>query len=185
MAMRENLRNLEAVQNTALTLQQQKEAERKKKQEEKENKQRLEYDVKIFLKKEFERYIFSVGSSYTSEFYFLDRKKELLEEAKENLLEKKLKTWENGEVTSFYDKKNIMIIENFFDKYYYKILKDICKQKQLEEEASFWKQCEQVEPKKPKNNIDIISIIKPILFILFLPLLFIISILFGVMKNQK
>ena len=173
MAMRENIRNLEAVQNTALTLQQQKEAERKKKQEEKEALKMLEYDVKELIINEFKKYIFVIGSDYASNFYLLERKEEILQDILEQYKQN------NGYIYKKYD-----IIE-IFNKNYYKILKDITRQKLEDEKARFWQQVEEVEPLQAKKEFDYRSIFKIIGCIVFFPIVFIIAILYGAMKNQK
>lgn len=173
MAMRENLRNIEAVQNTALTLQQQKEAERKKKQEEKEALKMLEYDVKDLIENKFKKYIFAIGSDYSLNFYLLERKEEILQDILEQYKQN------NGYIYKKYD-----IIE-IFNKNYYKILKDITRQKLEDEKARFWQQCEQIDTVKEKKQINIGKIFKIVFCILFFPLLFIIAILFGTIKNQK
>lgn len=184
MAMRENLRNLEAVQHTALTLQQQKEIERKKRQEKKEDKKRLEYDVRRFLRKEFEKYIFSIGSCYTSEFYSIERKKEMFEDLKSNLLIQKKQVL-NGVTLSYYNDKDVMLLEEFYSKYYYKILKEVEKEKILDEQYSFWHECEKIEIEEAKKEIDFINISKIILAVLFFPITFLLIIIFAAMKNTK
>lgn len=173
MAMRENLRNIEAVQNTALTLQKQKEAEKLKKQQEKQALQELEYDVKELIKTEFKKYIFTTGSNYASNFYLLERKEEILKDILEQYTDLKGYTY-----------KKYTIIE-IFEKNYYKILKDITKQKLEDEKARFWQQVEETEQNPIKKEFNILPIFKMIACIIFLPILFLAAILFGAMKNQK
>lgn len=173
MAMRENLRNLEAVQNTALTLQKQREAERIRKQQEKEALQALEYDIKELIGNEFKKYIFTTGSNYSSNFYLLERKEEILQNILEQYTDLKGYTYKK------YD-----IIE-IFDKNYYKILKDITKQKLEDEKARFWQQVEETEQKPIKKAFNISPIFKTIACIVFFPILLLAAILFGAMKNQK
>lgn len=173
MAMRENLRNIEAVQNTALTLQKQREAERIRKQQEKEALQALEYDIKELIGNEFKKYIFTTGSNYSSNFYLLERKEEILKDILEQYTDL------NG-----YTYKKYTIIE-IFEKNYYKILKDITKQKLEDEKARFWQQVEETEQKPIKKEFNISPIFKTIGCIVFFPILLLAAILFGAMKNQK
>lgn len=189
MAMRESLRHIELVQNTTLTLQQQKEAERIKKQQEKENKQRLENEVKAFLRTEFERHIFVIGSCCTYEFYSIKRRKELFEDLKKLVLEKKTQKYANGEVVTYYNDKEVTMLKDYYNKYYDKILKEVDKQKQLDEQYEFLSDCEKFAEaesnKKELNNNTIIEVTKILLGIVFFPLLLVGTILIGITKNSK
>lgn len=184
MAMRENIRNIEEAQKASLELKKQKEVERLKRQEEKENKKRLEYDAKEFLRKEFERYIFTVGSCYTSEFYSIERKKEIFEDLKANLLLERKQTLEGGALV-FYNDKEVMWLKEIYNKYYYKILKETEKTKILDEQYTFWNECQQVELKEEKKEIDYSYILKIILCIVFFPVAFLVVIIFTATKNTK
>lgn len=184
MGMRENIRNLEEAEQASFKLKQQKEIERKKRQEQKEDKKRLEYDVKRFLRKEFEKYIFTIGSCYTSEFYSIERKKEIFEDLKNNLLLQKKQVL-NGVTLSYYNDKDIILLEEFYSKYYYKILKEVEKEKKLDEQYSFWHECEKIEVKEAKKEIDFINILKIILVVLFFPIAFLLMIIFAATKNTK
>lgn len=174
MAMRENLRNLEAVQNTALELQKKQVKILTQKQKEREELKILEYDVKEYLKSEFEKYIFKIGSTYTVNFYLIERKNQILQ----NLLNEY--TQNNGYVYKKFD------IIDFFDKHYYKILKNVEKQKQLDEQAQYWNYVENnpIEIKENKQ-INYMIILKTIAFIIFLPFVFLGMLVWGVCKNSK
>ena len=184
MGMRENIRNLEEAEQASFKLKQQKEIERKKRQEQKEDKKRLEYDAKRFLRKEFEKYIFTIGSCCTSEFYSIERKKKIFEDLKSNVLLQKKQVL-NGVTLSYYNDKDVMFLQEFYNKYYYKILKEVEKEKILDEQYSFWHECEKIEIEEAKKEIDFINISKIILAVLFFPITFLLIIIFAVIKNTK
>lgn len=185
MAMRENLRNIEEVGKTSLMLQQRKRLEQKKKQEQKENAVRLQYDVKRFLRKEFEKYIYLTCSSASSDFYLLDRKKQLLEEAKENILNKNTITYKNGETLQFYNDIELIQLEEAFNKNYYKILKEVTKEKEEDEKARFWQQCDDVQVVQEQKQLNLYPILKAFICIIFFPIVFIGAIFYGLLKNSK
>lgn len=185
MAMRENLRNLEVATNTTLRLQQQKEVERKKKQEETQYKKRLEFEIKNILRKTFEHDIYEIGSCCANDFYMINKKKELLEFIKSELLETKIITFKNGETLQTYDTQKEILLEEYYNKYYYKILKTVTNEKIEDEKANFWNSTNNIEIQTEKKTVDWIAIIKIIGIIIFLPFVFIAAILFGTMKNSK
>lgn len=177
MAMRESLMHIEAAQNDALKLQKrkelerkQKEAERKKKQQEKEELATLEYDVKDLIRKEFQKYIYQVGSNYAYHFELLERKQQILNDIIEQY------------PTGY---KNYTIIE-IFNKNYYKILKEVKAEKEADERASYWLKCEQQTiEEQTQKSLDILPIFKIICYVVCAPIVLLVAILMGTMKNSK
>ena len=66
----------------------------------------------------------------------------------------------NGVTLSYYNDKDIMFLQEFYNKYYYKILKEVEKEKMLDEQCNFWHECENIEIEEAKKEIDFINISK-------------------------
>lgn len=175
---------LTSVNNLNYTLEaekKQKQLERIQKQKEKQQKEdlkRYKNELEIFLKKEFDKYFEIGGSNYIIEFYDKERKKEIL-----NNYFDTIKT---------IDKNGFERIpyKNELEQYYYNKYNTILTKSQKEQKQQELYNLHQMPiEEKEKKQIDVFKIIKYIILIIlgiiFLPLILIISIIFGCFKYIK
>lgn len=146
----------------------------------------IEVKINTYLRKEFERYIYTVGSDYAMNFYSIKRKRELFEGMTTKLFQNIFNNMNKTDEDIIY--KNAVI--EIYNKNYYKILEDVKKEQRYNEEYEFFKACEEVEvqqiSKKEKNSVDIaLEVIKVILIVIFLPIVFFIAVLWGACKHNK
>ena len=175
---------LTSVNNLNYTLEaekKQKQLERIQKQKEKQQKEdlkRYKNELEIFLKKEFDKY-FEIGrSNYIIEFYDKERKKEIL-----NNYFDTIKTIEKNGF-------ELIPYKNELEQYYYNKYNTILTKSQKEQKQQELYNLHQMPiEEKEKQQIDVFKIIKYIILIIlgiiFLPLILIISIIFGCFKYMK
>ena len=188
MAVRETLRNIEAGQTASLALKKQQEKERRKEKEKKEDLQRIYDEIDIFLTREFTIYLEKAGSSYVTQFYNKARKYDLLLEIWNNYTEIEIKNNIEFKVCKY--KKEI---SKYFEKVYYKILKNVEKEQKFYEEYLYLEEINNLKPIQENKNDDenkelvetfkIVGIV--LLSILFFPLAFLLMIILSVCKYQK
>lgn len=200
MAVRESLRNMQDLQAASLKLKKQKEAERIKAKEKKEIQERIKKEIEIFLHSEFSENLQRYGSNYVIEYYNINKKNALLGSIwsnhimeKEIILNNKIKY--NTKIIQYKE-----FIQDYFNKIYYKILKqeeEIQKkneiyiyyntlQQQLQQQPQ--QQPQQQQQQQPQQNINISKInkiINTIIIILLAIICFPIAILFAACKKQK
>lgn len=144
----------------------------------------LEFKIKTYLREEFERYIYIVGSNYAREFYSIKRKKELFEDMTNRLFKNIFNDMTNKlNEDSIYENAIIEI----YNKTYYEILKDVETEQIYNEEYEFYKACEEVQqkPKEEKSVDTVLAVIKVILLIIFLPIVFCVALIVGACKHNK
>lgn len=164
-----------------------REAERIKKIEEKENLKRLQEDIKQEITTEIEKYLDIVGIDYITEFYSIERRKDILD----NIIKKygiiKTQIWNNGEQTTYCSNKKD--IEQIFNDNYYKILKKEENIYKLNDKYLYKKNlenAENIQPKKQNNFLKYCKIfIYIISFIVFFPLVFIFLIVLATCKASN
>ena len=169
----------------------QKEAEKiekKKQQQKKELLQKYKKDLENFLICEFTLYFDSAGTSYLYEFYDKNRKRQILNNFFDTIKEIKTKPIDNNIP---FEKE---LKEHFFN-IYDKILKKTYKEQEQQEqynsitEAEILKeqQEKEIEAKQKEEKLTKIIIaicLIPLAFVFF-PLIFVIAVLLGAVKNQK
>lgn len=194
MAVRESLRNMQDLQAASLKLKKQKEAERQKAKEKKEIQERIKKEIEIFLHSEFSENLQRYGSTYVVEYYNINKKNALLGSIWANyIIEKEIIL--NNKIK--YKTKMIeykYFIQDYFNKIYYKILKQEEEMQKKNEIYILYNtlqqqpQPQQQQQQQPQKNIDIAKInkiINTIIIILLTILCFPIAILFAACKNQK
>lgn len=174
-----------SVNNLSYTLEEEKknrQLERIKKQNERQKKEdlkRYKNELEMFLKKEFERYFEAAGSCYIVEFYDRKRKQEILQNYFETI-----KTIDNKGIEKIPYKPEL---EQYYYNKYNTILSKAHKEQKQQEEYNL--QQLPIEAESKKANIDwehvIPKIFKIILIIAFLPIIFILSIIFGCFKDME
>jgi len=121
--------------------------------------------IKELITEEFQKYLNIAGLDYITEFYSIDRKQEILNNIQEQLRE-----------------NNPKEIEEYFNNFYYKILKEQEKIYKLNDIYLYNKQMKEAEKitRNKNNNQKIFEIAKKTLYIItaivFAPIIFI---LFG------
>ena len=212
MAVRESLRNMQELQAASLKLKKQKEAERQKKQEEKEILERIKKEIERFLHSEFSENLQCYGSNYIIEYYNINKKNALLgciwanhtiekeiilfenKNTKDNLIIKNGIVIHKNTNNKISEKRKIIeykeFIQNYFNKNYYKILKQEEEIQKKNEKYILYNTLQQQpqQQQQPQKNIDIAKInkiINIIIIILLIIICFPIAILFAACKNQK
>ena len=175
---------LTSVNNLNYTLEEEKrnkQLERIRKEKEKQQKEdlkRYKNDLEIYIKKEFDKYFEIAGSDYIVEFYNRERKKEMLENYFDTI-----KT---------IDKNGFEIIphKNELEQHFYNKYNTILSKAQKEQKQQELYNLQQMPiEEKEEKQIDVFKIVKYIILIIlgiiFLPLILIISIIFGCFKYMK
>lgn len=176
---------LTSVNNLSYTLEaekKQKQLERIQKQKEKQQKEdlkRYKNELEIFLKKEFDKYFEIGGSNYIIEFYDKERKKEILNNYFDTI--------------KIIDKNGFERIpyKNELEQHYYNKYNTILSksQKEQKQQELYNLNLIPIEQEKEKKQIDVFEIAKYIILIIlgiiFLPLILMISIIFGCFKYMK
>lgn len=183
---------LTSVNNLNYTLEEEKKAkklEKIQKQKEKIRKEdlnRYKKELENFIKIEFTKYFSIAGTSYIYEFYNRERKKEILN----NYFDTIATQDKNGFYTIPF---KIELEEHFYNKYTIILNKCLKEQKQQEiYNTTIESQKIQIEEEKPTKSSNFTSIFLAILIttvkiglcIIFFPIIFILLILFGVMKSM-
>lgn len=196
MAVRESLRNIQDLQAASLELKKQKEAERIKAKEKKEIQERIKKEIEIFLHSEFSENLQKYGSNYVIEYYNINKKNALLGSIWANyIIEKEIIL--NNKIK--YKTKIIQykeFIQDYFNKIYYKILKQEEEIQKKNEKYIYYNalqqqpqsQPQQQQQQQPKKNIDIAKInkaINTIIIILLAIVCFPVAIVIAACKNQK
>lgn len=196
MAVRESLRNMQNLQAASLKLKKQKEAERQKAKEKKEIQERIKKEIEIFLRSEFSENLQRYGSNYVIEYYNINKKNALLGSIWANyIIEKEIIL--NNKIK--YKTKIIQykeFIQDYYNKTYYKILKQEEEIQKKNEEYIYYNalqqqpqsQPQQQQQQQPKKNIDIAKInkaINTIIIILLAIVCFPVAIVIAACKNQK
>lgn len=176
---------LTSVNNLSYTLEaekKQKQLERIQKQKEKQQKEdlkRYKSELEIYLKTEFDKYFEIGGSNYIIEFYDKERKKEILSNYFDTI--------------KIIDKNGFERIpyKNELEQHYYNKYNTILSKSQKEQKQQELYNLQQIpiEEEKEEKQIDVFKIAKYIILIIlgviFLPLILIISIIFGCFKYMK
>lgn len=175
---------LTSVNNLNYTLEEEKrnkQLERIRKEKEKQQKEdlkRYKNDLEIYIKKEFDKYFVIGGSDYIVEFYNRDRKKEILNNFFDNI--------------KIIDKNGFETIphKNELEQHFCNKYNTILSKAQKEQKQQELYNLQHMTIEEPKKlHIDWLKVAK-ILFIIaiaivFLPLILIISIIFGCFKCMK
>lgn len=222
MAVRESLRNMQELQAASLKLKKQKEAERQKKQEEKEILERIKKEIERFLHSEFSENLQCYGSNYIIEYYNINKKNALLgciwanhtiekeiilfenKNTKDNLIIKNGIVIHKNNNNKIIEKRKIIeykeFIQDYFNKNYYKILKQEEEIQKKNETFIYYNTLQQqintqenaqvnTQELKQKNiNVNTKAInktINTILIILLAIICFPIAIVIAACKNQK
>lgn len=177
---------LTSVNNLSYTLEaekKQKQLERIKKQKEKQQKEdlkRYKSELEIYLKTEFDKYFEIGGSNYIIEFYDKERKKEILNNYFDTIQEIDSNGFER------------IPYKNELEQYYYNKYNTILtkSQKEQKQQELYNLQHMTIEEEEPeKLQINWLKITKIVFIviaaIIFLPLILIISIIFGCFKYMK
>ena len=182
---------LTSVNNLSYTLEEEKKnkkIEQIKKQKEKlrkENLNRYKKDLEKYMSSEFNKYFELAGSSYIYEFYNKTRKQEIL-----NNFYDTISINEQGFIKIPFKNE---LEEHFYNKYTTILNKCLKEQKQQEiYNTTIESQKIQIEEEKPTKSSNFTSIFLAILIttvkiglcIIFFPIIFILLILFGVMKSM-
>lgn len=203
MAVRESLRNMQDLQAASLKLKKQKEAERQKAKEKKEIQERIKKEIEIFLHSEFSENLQRYGSNYVIEYYNINKKNALLGKIWSNhIVEKNIKLKNIEYTTKIIEYKEF--INDYFNKIYYKILKEeeniqknyetyiyyknMQQQQQQIQQIQQIQRMQQLQQQQQQQKIKIAKINNVIntIIILFLAILcFPIAIIFAACKNQK
>ena len=199
MAVRESLRNMQELQAASLKLKKQQEAERIKAKEGKEAKERIKKEIDSYLQSIFKKDLFKNGSSTVYEFYNIEKKEIILK----NILSQytiiktvKTKTLRAHDI-EYIEHKDFII--EYFNKIYYKILKQVEAEAKKNEEykiyAQFttpkeeeYQQETPTQPIKKAKHIDfnkVNKVINIIFTIILIVLFFPIAILIAACKKQK
>ena len=223
MAVRESLRNMQELQAASLNLKLQREAERQKKQEQKETEERIKKEIETFLHDEFSQNLKKYGSNYVLEYYNINKKNSLLGCVWANHIIEKEILWnfnkdkspklivKNGIVAKEEIRSNKKIeikkeieykyfIQDYFNKVYYKILKEeeeIQKKNESyiyynnmlqKQQSQALQQTQYIITQKNQKNVDINKInksINTILIILFAIICFPVAIAIAACQKQK
>lgn len=197
---------LTSVNNLNYTLQskekqkQQREKERLKVKEEKETKELIKQEIDFILHSEFSENLQKYGSTYIIEYYNINKKNALLGKIWSNhIVEKNIKLKNIEYTTKIIEYKEF--INDYFNKIYYKILKEEENIQQKYETYIYYKNMQQLQQQsqsqkqqfqevsiKKNNNIStktINKIINTILIILLAIVCFPVAIVIAACKNQK
>ena len=180
---------LTSVNNLSYTLEEEKKnkkIEQIKKQKEKlrkENLNRYKKDLEKYMSSEFNKYFELAGSSYIYEFYNKTRKQEIL-----NNFYDTISINEQGFIKIPFKNE---LEEHFYNKYTI-ILNKCLKEQKQQEEYNIIIESQKIEEEKPTKSSNFTSIFLAILIttvkiglcIIFFPIIFILLILFGVMKSM-
>ena len=181
-----------SVNNLSYTLEEEKknkkleQIKRQKERLQKENLNRYKKELEKYITNEFNKYFEIAGSSYVYEFYDRNRKKEILN----NYFDTIATQDKNGFHTIPFKTE---LEEHYYNKYNTILNRCLKEQKQQEiynttiESQKI--QIEEVKPTKSSNFTSIflailITTVKIGLCIIFFPIIFILLILFGVMKSM-
>ena len=199
MAVRESLRNMQELQAASLKLKKQQEAERIKAKEGKEAKERIKKEIDSYLQSIFKKDLFKNGSSTVYEFYNIEKKEIILK----NILSQytiiktvKTKTLRAHDI-EYIEHKDFII--EYFNKIYYKILKQVEAEAKKNEEYKIYAQFttpkeEEYQQEIPTQSIKkakhidfnkVNKVINIIFTIILIVLFFPIAILIAACKKQK
>lgn len=176
---------LTSVNNLNYTLEEEKrnkkleQIRRQKERQQKEDLKRYKNEIEMYIKKEFDKYFEIAGSEYIIEFYNRERKKEILENYFDTI-----KTIDKNGFETIPHKNELE--QHFYNKYNTILTKS---QKEQKQQELYNLNLIPIEQEKEKKQIDVFEIAKYtiliILGIIFLPLILIISIIFGCFKYMK
>lgn len=175
-----------SVNNLSYTLEEEKrnkkleQIRRQRERQQKEDLKRYKNEIEMYIKKEFDKYFELAGSDYIIEFYNRERKKEILENYFDTI-----KTIDKNGFETIPHKNELE--QHFYNKYNTILTKAQKEQKQQELYNLQQIPIEEEDPEK--LQIDWLKITKTVFIviaaIIFLPLILIISIIFGCFKYMK